>query len=604
MLALPFDDDVVPTDGELRIAKAQLVGWLEGLFHGIQATLFAQQLAARQQLEQMRQLPPGRCRPSGPGGQIAGQPRPPRHLPLTFAGGLATGVGSGESQSRQRRSNHIRLWFGQSTDQSCRLDPVADSFTHLHVHTEFSMLDGAARLDELVAKAVADGQPAIGITDHGNMYGTLEFYKECNKQGIKPIIGTEAYMAHDHRSERPTRRGRIDDSGGDTEGGKKLYYHLTLLAENETGYRNLIQLASLAFLEGYYYKPRIDWELLETLPRRADRHHRLPRRARAAVAAAGRREGRARQGRPAAGDLRQGQPVRRAAGPRPAGAARHQPEAGRDRQADRRAAARHQRLALHPPRGPRVARRAAVRADRGADQPTRSASSSRARSTTSSPPHEMRYLFRELPEACDNTLWIAERAELDDRVRQAAAARTSRSRPGSPTTPPTSITSPGRAPRQRWGDDAARTTVVERVAYELKVINDMGFASYFLIMWDLISYAQDRGIRVGPGRGSAAGCAVAYCLRITDLDPIKYDLLFERFLNPSRISMPDIDMDFDSRYRDEMIRYAAERYGRDHVAQIITFGTIKARNAVRDAARCSATRTASATRSPRRCRRW
>ena len=124
------------------------------------------------------------------------------------------------------------------------------------------MLDGAARLDELVAKAVADGQPAIGITDHGNMYGTLEFYKECRRQGIKPIIGTEAYMAHDHRSERLARRGRVDDSGGDTEGGRKLYYHLTLLAENERGYRNLIQLASKAFLEGYYYKPRLDWDLL------------------------------------------------------------------------------------------------------------------------------------------------------------------------------------------------------------------------------------------------------------------------------------------------------------------------------------------------------
>ena len=148
------------------------------------------------------------------------------------------------------------MWFE-------RLHRVADSFTHLHVHTEFSMLDGAARLDEMVAKAVADGQPALGMTDHGNMYGMLEFYKECRKQGIKPIIGTEAYMAHDHRSERPARRGRIDDSGGDTEGGKKLYYHLTLLAENDAGYRNLIQLSSLAFLEGYYYKPRMDWELLE-----------------------------------------------------------------------------------------------------------------------------------------------------------------------------------------------------------------------------------------------------------------------------------------------------------------------------------------------------
>ncbi|MFM2183231.1 MAG: polymerase alpha subunit [Actinomycetota bacterium] len=140
---------------------------------------------------------------------------------------------------------------------------MGDSFTHLHVHTEFSMLDGAARLDELVARAVEDGQPALGMTDHGNMYGALEFYKECHRQGIKPVIGTEAYMAHDSRHERPPRRGRLDDSGGEAEGGRKQYYHLTLLAENDEGYRNLIQLASLAYLEGYYYKPRLDWELLE-----------------------------------------------------------------------------------------------------------------------------------------------------------------------------------------------------------------------------------------------------------------------------------------------------------------------------------------------------
>jgi len=195
----------------------------------------------------------------------------------------------------------------------------------------------------------------------------------------------------------------------------------------------------------------------------------------------------------------------------------------------------------------------------------------------------MRYLFRDLPEACDNTLWVAERADVNIEF-------------GKPQLPDFPIaegftddasyldhlTWEGAA--QRWGPDLP-TSVVERLAYELQVIKNMGFASYFLIVWDLIKHAKDAGIRVGPGRGSAAGCAVAYCLRITDLDPIKYDLLFERFLNPSRISMPDIDMDFDSRYRDEMIRYAAEKYGRDHVAQIITFGTIKARNAVRDAAR-------------------
>ncbi len=201
---------------------------------------------------------------------------------------------------------------------------MGDSFTHLHVHTEFSMLDGAARLDDLVAKAVADGQPALGITDHGNMYGVLEFFKECRAQGVKPVIGTEAYMAYEHRSERPPRRGRIDDSGGDTEGGKKLYYHLTLLAESDQGYRNLIQLASLAFMEGYYYKPRMDWELL------ARYHEGL-------IATTGCLGGHVLQsllqgdeagaldkaGAPAR-DLRQGQPLRRTARPRAAGPARHE----------------------------------------------------------------------------------------------------------------------------------------------------------------------------------------------------------------------------------------------------------------------------------------
>jgi DNA polymerase-3 subunit alpha len=140
---------------------------------------------------------------------------------------------------------------------------VGRSFTHLHQHTEFSMLDGAARVKDAVAAAAADGQPALGISDHGNMYGVLDFYAECKKQGINPVIGTEAYMAHEHRSEKPSRRGRLDDSGGDSDGGKKLYYHLCLFAENDTGYRNLIKLSSLAFLEGYHYKPRVDWELLE-----------------------------------------------------------------------------------------------------------------------------------------------------------------------------------------------------------------------------------------------------------------------------------------------------------------------------------------------------
>jgi DNA polymerase III subunit alpha len=459
---------------------------------------------------------------------------------------------------------------------------VGDSFTHLHVHTEFSMLDGAARLDELVAKAVQDGQPALGITDHGNMYGTLEFFKECRKQGVKPIIGTEAYMAYDSRLERPARRGRVDDSGGDTEGGKKLYYHLTLLAENNQGYRNLIQLASLAFLEGYYYKPRMDWELLEKF------HDGL-------IATTGCLGGHVLQA------LLQGDEkgAMQKAG-------RLQEIFGKDNlfvelqdhglQAQRDTNPKLIEIAKkigapiiatndshYVHREDHEAHDALLCVQTGAliSDPKRFKFEGTEHYLKSAA--EMRYLFRDFPEACDNTLWIAERADVEIEF-------------GKPLLPNFPIpagfdddagyldhlTWAGAA--QRWGETLPNS-VVERIAYELQVIKNMGFASYFLIVWDLIKHAKDAGIRVGPGRGSAAGCAVAYSLRITDLDPIKYDLLFERFLNPERLSMPDIDMDFDSRYRDEMIRYAAAKYGRDHVAQIITFGTIKARNAVRDAAR-------------------
>jgi DNA polymerase-3 subunit alpha len=459
---------------------------------------------------------------------------------------------------------------------------MTDSFTHLHVHTEFSMLDGAARLDELVAKAIADGQPAIGMTDHGNMYGTLEFYKECNKQGIKPIIGTEAYLAHDHRSERPARRGRIDDSGGDTEGGRKLYYHLTLLSENEVGYRNLIQLSSLAFLEGYYYKPRMDWELLEKY------HEGL-------IATTGCLGGHVLQA------LLQGD--EKGALDK---AGRLQEIFGKDHlfvelqdhglQAQRDTNPKLIEIAKkigapllatndshYTHREDHESHDALLCVQTGAliSDPKRFKFEGNEHYLKSA--QEMRYLFREVPEACDNTLWIAERAGFE--IEFGNALLPNFPIPDGYTTDKQYLDDLAwEGARKRWGDDLP-ASVVERVAYELKVINDMGFASYFLIVWDLIKYARDTGIRVGPGRGSAAGCAVAYCLWITDLDPIKYDLLFERFLNPSRVSMPDIDMDFDSRYRDQMIRYAADRYGRDHVAQIITFGTIKARNAVRDAAR-------------------
>ncbi len=459
---------------------------------------------------------------------------------------------------------------------------MSSSFVHLHVHTEYSILDGASRLEPLIAAAVADGQPALAITDHGNMYGILDFYRYCKKADIKPIIGTEAYMAHDSRHERPSRRGHVDDSGGDTDGGRKLYYHLTLLAENNIGYKNLIQVASRAFLEGYYYKPRCDWETL------ADHKEGL-------IATTGCLGGQVPQAL-LRGNMEQALEK----------AARFQDIFGRDNffveMQDHGIGAQHQ---INPHlldiarklQAPLLAtndshythRHDAEAHDALLCVQTGSQITDKNRLKFNGDSHylktatEMRSLFSELETACDNTLWIAERAEVEIEF-------------GTPKLPYFKVPEDyedDRAylehltfsgARERWGDPLP-DDIVERLAYELEVINNMGFASYFLITWDLIAYARRRGIRVGPGRGSAAGCAVAYSLRITNLDPIRYDLLFERFLNPSRVSMPDIDMDFDSRYRDELINYAADRYGRDHVAQIITFSRIKARAAVRDAAR-------------------
>ncbi len=459
---------------------------------------------------------------------------------------------------------------------------MADSFTHLHVHTEYSMLDGAARIGEVVAAAAADGQPALGITDHGNMYGVLDFYKACQAEGIKPIIGSELYMAHESRHERPSRRGRMDDGGGEAEGGKKLYYHLTALAETNEGYRNLIQLSSEAYLTGYHYKPKADFDLL------AEHSAGL-------IATSGCLGGHVLQH--LLRDDYEG--ALKTAG-------RLQDIFGRDgffielqdhgiaeqrrtnpalleiaKQLKAPLLATNDSHYVH--REDSVAHDALLCVQTGSQMSDPDRFKFHGDEHYLKSAHEMRRLFEELPQACDNTLWVAERADVEIEF----------GKPQLPTFP----LPPGFADdaeylrhltmegaRRRWGDGLT-DAIVERISYELGVIESMGFSSYFLIVWDLIKHARDNGIRVGPGRGSAAGCAVAYSLWITDLDPIEYDLLFERFLNPSRISMPDIDMDFDSRYRDEMIRYAAEKYGRDHVAQIVTFSTIKARAAVRDAAR-------------------
>ncbi len=460
---------------------------------------------------------------------------------------------------------------------------MADSFVHLHQHTEYSMLDGAARIGDVVTSAVKDGQPAMGITDHGNMYGVLDFYKECRKQGVKPIIGSELYMAHERRDERLQLRGaRMDDSGGEAEGGKKPYYHLTTLVENATGYKNLIQLSSRAFMEGYYRKPKVDWDILAEhsegliVTTGCLGGHVLQAMMNQGYEAACERAGRLLEifGRDHLFVELQDHGI---------------PEQHRTNPELVRLARRLQLPLLATNDSHYVHQHDAVAHDALLCVQTGSLMSDPDRFKFHGDHHylktaaEMRHLFREVESACDNSLWIAERCELEIEF----------GKPLLPNFPlPEGFTDDAdylqhltfEGARARWGDQLS-DEVVDRLNFELKVIGDMGFSSYFLIVWDLIKHARDAGIRVGPGRGSAAGCAVAYTLRITDLDPIKYDLLFERFLNPSRISMPDIDMDFDSRYRDEMIRYAAERYGRDRVAQIVTFSTIKARAAVRDAAR-------------------
>ncbi|MGD0690934.1 MAG: DNA polymerase III subunit alpha [Acidimicrobiales bacterium] len=465
---------------------------------------------------------------------------------------------------------------------------MAEGFVHLHNHTEYSMLDGAARVEEMVLAAKADGQSAIAITDHGNLYGVIDFYEACRKHEMTPIIGLEAYMAANSRFDRPPRRGKIDDTGGETEGGQKLYHHLTLLAETNEGYRNLRELSSLAFLEGYYYKPRLDWDLLERFND-------------GIIATSGCLGGVVLQAL-LHDDYAKALEL----------AGRLQSIFGResffielqDHGIPEQVRTNPQLLTIaRELRAPLVATNDlhyvhhddAEMHDALLCIGTGSLVADPNRFRFHSDQHylksaaEMRYLFRDLPEACDNTLVIAERASVTIEFDNDALPefpipeefRATTHKEGANRLLRDLVL---RGAHERYGEQLS-DEVMARLENELGVVADMGFSDYFLVVWDLIRHAREQGIRVGPGRGSSAGCCIAYCLRIVDLDPLRYGLIFERFLNPGRRSMPDIDMDFDERYRGDMIRYAAERYGSDHVAQIVTFSTIKARAAVRDAAR-------------------
>ena len=436
-------------------------------------------------------------------------------------------------------------------------------FAHLHLHTEYSLLDGMGRTNEYIARAKELGLHHLAVTDHGVMYGAMEWYKSATAAGLHPIVGMEAYLA--------------EGSAGARE---RKSYHLLLLAENETGYRNLLRLSSRAMLEGYYYRPRIDLEML-------------------AEHSAGIIGTSACLSGPVANNLLHGQPekAREYAG-------RLTEILGRDRffieiqdhgikdqhtvNQELLPFAQAMDLALVATNDVHYCNcedsatqeiLVCVQTNTTINDPKRLKSETDQLYLKS--PEEMSRLFSSIPEAVSNTIRIAEMCSLDLGFKGYHL-------PAFPvpegTTPEQYLEDLCRAGvRRKYGHDDGE--VGDRLRYELDVIASMGFTNYFLVVWDFVRFAKERGILVGPGRGSAAGSIVTYSLDVTALDPLKYDLIFERFLNPSRISMPDIDIDFADDRRSEVIEYVVQKYGEERVAQIVTFGTMAAKASVRDVGR-------------------
>ncbi len=457
-------------------------------------------------------------------------------------------------------------------------------FVHLHNHTEYSMLDGAARLDDLFARTAELGMGAIAMTDHGNVFGAFDFYTKARAAGVKPIIGMEAYFTpNTPRQER--KRVRWNDGGTDDVSGSGAYTHMTLLAETTAGMHNLFRLSSRASMEGFFYQPRADREL-------------LAEHATGLIGTTGCPSGEVQVW------LRIGDydKARQAA-------ADFQEILGKDNYflelmdhgLDIENRVRDGLLRLGKDLGiPFIATNDShyvLREDAPAQEHLLCVSSG---STMADPKRfkfdgdgyyiksaaEMRELWEgrhDLKEACDNTLLIAERCEVDFTEGNGTymprfpcpAGHTEESWLREEVLRGLALRYPG----------GASSEVRERTEFELGVILSMGFPGYFLVVADFINWAKSNGIRVGPGRGSGPGSIVAYALRITDLDPLEHGLLFERFLNPERVSMPDFDIDFDERRRGEVIRYVTEKYGDDRVSMIVTYGTIKAKQAVKDASR-------------------
>ncbi len=467
-----------------------------------------------------------------------------------------------------------------------------DSFVHLHVHTEYSMLDGAAKIAPLFAEAARLGMPAVGMTDHGNMYGGDEFYQQSKKHGIKPIIGIEAYIAPESRfHKKPVFWGQANQRGSDELGeggdvsGAGAYTHMTMLAQNATGLRNLFKLSSLASMQGYYRKPRMDRELISENSSGIIATTGCPSGEVQTRLRLGQRE----EAIQAASDYKDifgadnfflelmdhGLPIERSV-------REGLLEVGR--LLDLKPIATNDSHYVTKDQADTHSALLCVQAGKTLNDPTRFKFDGDGYYLKSA--EDMReYWDKEVPGAADTTLLIAERVESYEEVYTHKDRLPFFGVPEGYDQGTWLRAEVDRGLKWRFPDGPPDAYYHERIETELDVIIGKGFPAYFLIVADLINYARSVGIRVGPGRGSAAGSLVAYVLGITNLDPIPQKLLFERFLNPERVSMPDIDIDFDDRRRGEMIRYATDKYGVDKVAQVITFGTIKTKAAIKDSAR-------------------
>jgi DNA polymerase-3 subunit alpha len=467
---------------------------------------------------------------------------------------------------------------------------AAGDFAHLHVHTEYSMLDGASLLDGLFARVSDLGMSSIAMTDHGNLHGAYDFYSKAKKHGIRPIIGIEAYLTpQTHRSERRRVRwgkGDLAEEGGDDVAGGGAYTHMTMWAETTEGMHNLFRLSSRSSLEGFFYKPRADRELLQT-------------HAKGLIATTGCPSGEIQT------RLRLGQydEARRSA-------AEFQEIFGRDgfflelmdHGIDIEKRVRDDLLRLGKELGiPPVATNDSHYnnpEDSGAHDALICVASGKRLSDTNrlkfdgggyyiKSAAEMRELWADrfgMPEACDNTLLIAERCDVE--FTESTGGYMARADvPAGESEESWFVKEVWRGIESRYPGERLTPEVKQRVAMELDVIASKGYCGYYLVVADFIQWSKDNGIRVGPGRGSGAGSIAAYALRITDLCPLEHGLIFERFLNPERPSMPDFDIDFDERRRTEVIQYVSDKYGSDRVAYIATFGRLKAKAAIKDAAR-------------------